>query len=278
MEEGGLDGRLEAEATGSHIEEAPEPREEGTAEYDSGEKIVYNSKEARESKQAKPKKEEKMKFKSKNLDSIVASNESGDHNQVVYKGTVIIFYNVETGEILTEENPLNYTLKEERGKLRPIGGQKEPYDFSPEDTAVRELREEVAQKDIQDLLIKSFLRNRISIGTLRETINGHLNETEVYEARVSYQDWIRVRQIKESHDAGKFYIKTYDEGRSMPDSKFASVYGSIYKGVILEKIVKNKDFLKYSKYTNNSSIPFITTNSIHFNTVNSFNIYSPSSN
>ncbi len=300
MEEGGLDSRLEeAGDRDSSMENDPVEVEEARAEYEHREK-VYNSRDTRESRQAKSKKEEKGKPNSGKLESIIQKSkkearasgmdeseyfsthpekiisyleEADDSERDTWEGAVAFIYNAKKGEFLIEEE-----YGKQSGKLRLIGGQKEYYDASTFETVAREIGEEV-KKPAKHILLKYLRNNGTRYGSIINFINGGEVKSDIIEIHISTpKDWETVSRAQPTGGAGPFHVKTYDELWSIPDTAFAYGHGPIIKKFILEDLVQDKDFLKHSNYTHAYSIPIITTNRNHLNAVNSFNNYSHSLN
>ena len=199
--------------------------------------------------------------------------EEGDNSdEGPWGGAVAIITNGR--EFLIEENPSTYSVKEARGKLRLIGGQKEAYDSSTRTTLERELREEIKEtgekfeESAKNILLR-YSRGSEKYDTITNVINGRLVETDIFKILVPYKDWEIARKAQSTHDAGPFHVLTYDQIWSRPDSDFAFDHGPVIKRFILEEIVKKNS--NNSFYTSNYNMPIISTHYNHLKTISSFN-------
>ncbi len=201
-----------------------------------------------------------------NIGDYLEEGDDSGAREETWEGAVAFIYNRKKGEFLIEEE-----YGKQAGLLRLLGGQKETYDFSTFETEAREIKEEVLEP-AKSVLLK-YLKNAQKYGTVTNLVKGGEVKSDVLEIHVSsIEDWKIVSKAKPTGGAGPFHIKTYDELWSMPDSAFAYDHGPVIKKFILEEIVGNKSHLNNSLgYTNNYTIPIITTNYNHLQTINSFN-------
>ena len=266
--------------------------------YECKENGVYNSREVKESRQTKSKKEERGKS-NQSLKSIVCDSKNearasgideteylGAHlheniseyleerndskaKEETWEGAVAYIYNKKSGEFLLEENPATYGVKEARGKLRLIGGAKESYDSGTLETLVRELEEEVEGEANEKL--RKIARNRgTHYDTIWNVINGRLVKTDIYKIEANDREWESIRKAKPTHDTGYFHVLRFDEILSRPDSQFAFEHGPKIKEFIYNQLKNNEinlhGLLPYANY----SLPLATTNYNSLNAINSF--------
>ncbi len=194
-------------------------------------------------------------------------NSEKSHRVRSEDGAVAIIYHKDeatgTIEVLLEQNPSNYTLEKERGKIRPIGGAIDIVDGRKEESLealAREIDEEVADGPAKEVILKALHETGNLYTVLSADVHGTTALTYVYTIEItSSKKWAKSRRAYLTDDAGSSKLVSNKSLSQMKPQDFAFGLGETIFEIISEISENNKRAIQnhrahYSDYRSNYNL------------------------